>query len=393
MKVRILLLAPLTMHSDWLFADTLSEALATSKFTFDSRLFYFDRDFSVPSKPNATAFTAGDITKLETGSFYGLQLGAAHYGSYLLGLTDRSAGAGTSLLEIGTNHNLSFLGEAYAKYTYGGSSFQFGRQRLNTPLANDHDLRLLPSSYNAAVFTNTDVDNTLLSIGWIESYTGFGSRLNQFDDIAKEWGGGGLAYGYIENKSLNEIKFRVQYAKALDRANIKVGDYRYADVKWTPPGIFSWGAQFAGNDYQREKNATVIGLLGSADFGKIDVSLVYNRVFGNFFRAIESGPMYSDWQQGYGDYGPSQAFGGYLTYNYSPDLSIKLGRVNVFAKETEVLDDFTESMVDINYKLNKNHRIRIRYSIKDESTRAESIFPLYGDRDDLRLIYYYSFSR
>ncbi len=43
--------------------------------------------------------------------------------------------------------------------------------------------------------------------------------------------------------------------------------------------------------------------------GQFDLALMYNRIEGNRFRAVEAGPMYTDWQQGYGNYEPSDAVG------------------------------------------------------------------------------------
>lgn len=366
--------------------DDIGNALTNSRFNLDLRAFYFDRKFS-DATPGRTAFTAGGIAKLETGSFKKLQFGAAHYGNYSIGIVDKARAAGTSLLENGTNDNLSFLGEAYAKYSFGLSSLQLGRQRLSTPLANDHDLRALPVSYEAAVFRTKEIRLTLLETGWIKRYSGFGSRLNSFPDSSATWGKDGLAYVYLENSPTDNLRLRGQFAKAQDVNGIAVRDYRYVDAKVTLPKDIFFEGQYGGNDYAVGTNSKLFGLAGGIKFQKVDFAMLYNKIGGNSFRAIEAGPVYADWQQGYANYEPSLAFGGYLVFRPQEDLSVKLGRVNVAAKEASKKDDFKETILDAHWKINSANALRLRYSLKDQSAASGT-----ADTTDLRIIYYYSFS-
>ncbi len=76
-------------------------------------------------------------------------------------------------------------------------------------------------------------------------------------------------------------------------------------------------------------------------------------------------------------------------------LSIKLGYVDVSADENEVKDDYSEFNLDANYAINDISKLRVRYSIKNESSAAEETavagtYP-YVDQNDFRIIYYLSF--
>jgi hypothetical protein len=58
--------------------------------------------------------------------------------------------------------NYAFIGQAYINYAFGNTNIKIGRQRLDTPMAGADDARMLPNLFEAAVLSNTDVENTTL---------------------------------------------------------------------------------------------------------------------------------------------------------------------------------------------------------------------------------------
>ena len=56
----------------------------------------------------------------------------------------------------------SILGEAYVNYAAGKTNVKVGRQALSTPLAAGDDVRMLPTLFEAAVVSNSDITNTTL---------------------------------------------------------------------------------------------------------------------------------------------------------------------------------------------------------------------------------------
>jgi hypothetical protein len=120
--------------------------------------------------------------------------------------------------------------------------------------------------------------------------------------------------------------------------------------------------------------------------GMFDFTLLYDKVDDNDFKAVESGPMYSDWQQGYGNYEPSEAFGGQIIAHPFAGMSFKVGYVDVAADEGFDRDDFTEMNIDAKYKINAMSKLRVRYSQKDQTETSSR-----EDRDDFRIIYYLDF--
>ncbi|MFT7004008.1 MAG: imipenem/basic amino acid-specific outer membrane pore [Sulfurimonas sp.] len=380
-------------------ADSVENALKDGKFTMDARVFYFDRSFDTSGKDNVTSLTAGGIMKYTTKKYMGLTAGLAYYSSNsIAGLYSKQDGAGSNNL-TSDGDNINILGEAYLQYDRGNSMLKVGRQKLDTPLMNNHDLRTIATSYEAAIVKNKDIPGTEVELGYVWAFTDLGSNLNDFSDNESAWGDKGLAYVLVKNNSIKELKIKAQYVKTVSDeyelvgadTDIDITDYKYADVSYAIPfGKSTYvKAQYGGNAYNTGDDSTMVGAKTGTTLGMFDVAVLYNQIQDNEFKAVEAGPMYSDWQQGYGNYEPSTAFGGQVTVKPMDDLSVKAGYVDVSADEDSVKDDYTEINIDANYKINNISKVRVRYSMKDQSSKSEDAGA--EDRNDFRVIYYVSF--
>jgi len=382
-----------------LSTGSFAQALKDGKFTANLRAFYFDRSFDEDNtgKENATALTAGGIIKYVSGDYHGFSFGVAHYSSTRLGNTfTREEGSGTSILGR-SGENLAFVGEAYLQYDIGNTMLKVGRQQLSTPLMQNHDLRILPSVYEAAIIRNTDIPDTMIEVGYVDRYTGFTSKENDFLD--KKTGEDGLAYVSMTNKSIDNLSLRGQYIAALTDGTEREA-YGYIDAKYSLPfgtGTYVKG-QFGFNGYNEGEDSTLVGAKVGTTIGMFSIAALYDKISDNKFQAFESGPMYSDWQQGYGPYEQSTAYGGQLVVKPLDGLSVKFGYVNVESDTSMLFDDFTEFNLDAKYTINSWSKIRVRYSIKDQSDESEALRfdGIDGnggreDRDDFRIIYYMNF--
>ena len=378
-------------------AGDFAQALENGKFSAKLRAFYFDRSFDITDKDDAQALTAGGIIKYTSANYHGLSFGVAHYSSTRLGNTfSKEEGSGTSILGR-SGEDLAFLGEAYLQYDMKNTMFKVGRQQLSTPLMQNHDLRILPSVYEAAIIKNKDIPDTTIEVGFVDRYTGFTSKENAFLD--KKTGQDGLAYISLSNKSVDGLSLRAQYIDALtDEASRE--SYSYLDAKYNiPAGKNSYiKAQFGQNGYKDADDSTLVGTKVGTTVGMFDLALLYDKVSDNAFQAFESGPMYSDWQQGYGPYEASTAVGGQVVFKPMSGLSLKLGFVDVASDTDLLVDDFTELNIDAKYTINSYSKIRVRYSKKDQSDASEKLKfdNIDGnggreDRDDFRIIYYMNF--
>lgn len=369
-------------------AKTITEALKSGTTTINTRVFYFNRGFDKPDVKDAEALTAGGIMKYESGSIGNFKVGLGYYGSHsLFNTIDREKAGGTSLLQS-NGEDITLLGEAYVDFDTGTNQIKAGRQRLSTPLMNDHDLRMLPSTYEAIVYRNKSIPNTVIETGYVSRYSGFGSKLNKFDSQYLKWGTDGLAY--ISGKTkLENISLQGQYIETLDDTGI-FNNYSYLDTK-IPIHIGEktyLKAQYGGTGYQTGKDSNMFGLKAGTSFGPIDAAIVYNKIENNIYRAVEAGPMYTDWQQGYGNYEPSDAVGLQLIYHPSSKASIKAGYVDVESKDGDSfnLDSYKEFNFDAKYRINKSSKVRLRFSSKkqDQNSNRE-------DRNDFRVIYSHDF--
>ncbi len=356
--------------------------------SLDTRTFYFDRSFDAPATPDVEALTAGGILKYQSGRFHGIGVGLGYYGSYSLsGVVDRDKGGGSALLQP-DGEDISFLGEAYIDLDTGRHQLVVGRQRLATPMADDHDNRLLPSAYEAALYRYKTETDGQFEIGYIDAYTGFGSTFDGFDAPEADWGSDGLAYLYGKGEAFG-LQWRAQWVQTLEDSGV-YEDYGYLDANY--PLDLGEGsyvrAQYGRTGYQQGDAGQMYGFKAGTRIGGVELALLLNAIRDNRFDAVEAGPMYTDWQQGYGNYEPSDALGVQLTFFPSDRSSVKFGYVDVESKDGDAfnLDTFSEFNIDAQMSFSEAARIRFRYSLKDQDNSSDR-----QDRNDFRVIFYYNF--
>lgn len=373
-------------------ADTtdynLSEALKNGVTSFDLSVGYFNRGFDDEGVQNAEALTAGGIAKYESAKFKQFKLGLAYFGSHsLFNIINRDKGVATSFLQA-DGDDIAFLGEAYIDFSTDNQQIKLGRQRLSTPLMDDHNIRLLPSAYEALVYRNHSLDNTMIELGYVNRYSGFTSKLSDFESPDAKWGTEGLAYIFATTK-LADVALRAQYIKTLDDVGSRKS-FHYIDAAM-PLSIGEKSylkAQYAGTDYQFSDTSQMLGFKAGTRIYNIDVALSYNGIREGNFQAVEAGPMYTDWQQGYGPYQPSDAYGIQLVFHPDSKSSIKVGYVNVDGKQGSRIDEYAEYNLDAKYAITDVSSVRLRYSVKDQVHEdADGRY----DRTDLRLYYYHKF--
>jgi len=363
------------------------DAITKGSVSFDMSIGYFIRKFDDPGVDDAEALTGGGIVKYETAPYHQIKVGLAYYGSHNLGIVDRDKGAGTSFLQT-DGEDIAFIGEGYVQVGTGNHQVKVGRQRLATPLMDDHNLRLLPSSYEAVVYRNKALENTSLEFGYVKRYSGFGSRFSGFESPDSVWGEDGLAYVYATSK-VGIVDVRGQFIDMMDDTG-SLKNVRYADLSVPiEVGTKSYvKAQYGGTSYQEADSALMLGLKAGTTVSTVDLALVYNTIRDGNFQAVEAGPMYTDWQQGYGPYQPSEALGTQVVFYPSSQSSVKLGYVDVNGIDGSRVDEFVESNIDARYKFTDVSSFRVRYSIKDQAFEDEN-----GryDRTDFRMYYYHLF--
>ena len=382
--------------------ESFENSLKDGKFSANLKLFYMVRTFD-HKQADTKALNAGGILKYASGSFYNAKFGFAYYGSHKVsGIYSREQGIGTSLLQK-NGDDIQFLGEAYLEYAIAKTTLKTGRQRLDTPLLEDNDQRLVPTVYEATIIRSQDIADTLLEVGYVTAYSGFASKYSGFDKQKSNWGEDGLAYIYLKNSSVKSLTLRAQFIKAISNSDslgdkIKREDYQYIDLKYTLPiGSNTYiKAQYAGNNYIDTADSTLLGAkVGTSLSQFFDIAFMYDKISGNNLETIGSAPMYSDQQQGYGPYEPSVGVGAIVTFIPMQSLRIKTAYVHVKSDKADLIDDFSEYLVDLKYKINSYSKFRVRASFKDQSDASEKLLAMGNggreDRKDIRFIYYINF--
>lgn len=325
------------------------------------RAFSFDRSFDKPNTPDSEAVTVGGIIRYTTPPVFNLSAQVAYYTSLNTGIHSDETGKSSALL-ASDGSNIGFIGEANIRLNTPEMQIVYGRQQLSTPLANNHDLRLLPSVYHGVTAQYKPYG---LEAGHITKYSGFGSKYDGLQDIP--------SFTYLMHTSKY---ITAQFIQSEPR------DYYYAEANYAINDL-SLRAQFGANDNTVGKDSQMYGVKATYALPhQSSVALLANKINGNRWLAIESGAMYSDWMQGYGLYEPSKAYGFQLT-NQFKSLSTTLGAVRV---ADGIVDNYVEYQADFIYQINKANKARLRYSEKHQDSES-----LREDRNDLRIIYYYAF--
>jgi len=171
--------------------EPVVEAVAeesVGKFSGQFRAFYVDRTYNQGATGNRNALAVGGWVGYETAAWNGLSAGFKAYGVEAIRLHDfsvRSDAPGFLSYDPSLNgrdgENYGFFGEAYLNYATGNTNIKVGRQRLDTPFAGADDARMLPNLFEAAILSNTDIENTTLIAGHVTQMT-MGTFSNIYDN-------------------------------------------------------------------------------------------------------------------------------------------------------------------------------------------------------------------
>ena len=223
----------------------------------------------------------GGKLHIETNDWYGLSAGASFYTTNHLGQHD---GATVPFFDA-NNDSYSLLGEAYIQGQWGNTTLKVGRQEIDTPFADTDDLGMVPNTFEAAVFTNTDIADTTIVLMQVQKMSGVDSedagefnKLNGSDGVQIL----GLSYEGIAHTTLTGWFYNVS-----GEGQISYFDASYEDETDT----YTYGAvaQYVMQNYEHGEDSTIYGV--AASFGikylGLTSTLAYNKTEGraaeNFF--------------------------------------------------------------------------------------------------------------
>jgi len=151
-----------------------------------SRTFYIDRTYSGIVENNRNSLATGGYIGYKTPDFKGFTAAVAAYGVYGFNIHEVDSDSGDTqsydpALMGRDGDNYIFIGQAYLNYAVENTNIKVGRQRLDTPLIAADDARMLPNLFEAAVVTNTDIEDTTLTLAHVTRET-TGTFSNIYDD-------------------------------------------------------------------------------------------------------------------------------------------------------------------------------------------------------------------
>lgn len=190
------------------------QMFANGKVTGQVRSIYAGYNQKKQGEVDTYATALGGMLKYELANFNGFHAGVAIRGSQDLGFA-----TGTTL-QSKQNDELSSpkgsyiaLSEAYLHYANHGFTIRLGRQKIDTPLADTDDTRMVPNTFEAYMLTY-EYNKLLFTLGNIQQWQGAGAGLGYIDGIKQKtnWidteGSGTTMIGLTYDEAL---KFKAWY--------------------------------------------------------------------------------------------------------------------------------------------------------------------------------------
>ena len=223
----------------------------------------------------------GGKLHIETNNWYGISAGASFYTTNHLGQHD---GATVPFFDV-NNDSYALLGEAYIQGQWGNTTLKVGRQEIDTPFADTDDIGMVPNTFEAAVFSNTDIADTTIVLMQVQKMSGVDSedagefnKLNGSDGVQIV----GLTYEGITHTTLTGWFYNIS-----GEGQISYFDASYEDET----DAYSYGAvaQYVIQDYKHGEDSTIYGVAATLGIKYIGLTstLAYNKTEGraaeNFF--------------------------------------------------------------------------------------------------------------
>ncbi|MEH6442805.1 MAG: OprD family outer membrane porin [Oceanospirillaceae bacterium] len=256
-----------TSYSQMAAAEESAGFIAGSKLDLNLRTFYFHRDRKPSGSDDSIALTQGLRLNFESGYFNNIiGFDASIFAVGALSAKDDEGGTSTlRTTSNGEQKGYAKFGQAYAKVKLGeNSGLKIGRMTINTPLLDDSDSRVTPSS-TQGVYAFTQYQNIDLYGIWTDRGSAKTSeQFNEYtdtngDDYSVGIVGGGykfnsgvkldLAYGEADNV-LSQTYVSASYPIALsakDQLNLSSTFYHgEADGEGAQTNV---GADYSSNLY------------------------------------------------------------------------------------------------------------------------------------------------
>ncbi|MBU3015923.1 OprD family outer membrane porin [Poseidonibacter lekithochrous] len=237
-------------------AESLSEAFTNGKVKGELKSYYFDEAYDSANASNNSVWANGIKLGYVTNSFKGLKLGSTFQLSSTTSIDDDAGKQNKTMHASG-----AVLSEAYLEYKYKNTTFKGGRQFISLPLIKGSGSRLIKESFEGYFLSNTDIPDTLISLGKVTKYqtrtdgvtkttnsASFSNTNSNVGDTGEfnKIGTDGAISLYIKNNSIKKLAIQAHYVDFIDEVATL-----YVDAKYKFGGDFKpfVAAQYYNSNY------------------------------------------------------------------------------------------------------------------------------------------------
>ncbi|MEY3089768.1 MAG: hypothetical protein RL113_84 [Pseudomonadota bacterium] len=220
----------------------------------------------------------GGKLHLQTGEWQSISAGISIYTTNPIGSHD-----GAGMVFFDADHNAySTLGEVYLKLNYGKNRLKVGRQEIDTPYADTDDNGMIPNRFEAAVFTNNDIDDLTITLAYLTKMAGVDAEVPEtFTDRGMNEGipAVGISYEGNQNVAMQGWVYNIK-----DRMGDRV--FTYTDIVYNGSMEEYIAYEISGQYTTQEAfdgDATIYGISAALNMTPIGVTLstAYNKVEGS----------------------------------------------------------------------------------------------------------------
>jgi len=277
MKLVKLSLATIMAFSTSAFAaDTVKEAFENGKVSGAVQAAYWNRDKGT----DANIVNFGLDVSYETASFYNFAAKATFQSS-----SSPFINKDAKNLFSGDMHGSGAqLSELYLSYALGNTKAQIGRMYFATPLVYGSGSRMNRESFEGALVTNSDIQDTQITVGYVQKMQ---NRTDGEGNIGKftedfTWQGK-VAHGaytaVVKNASIQNLNLTVAYLKAKDLMEVA---YFEAAFKKDNFGLAS---QYYYSDKEGVESTDLFGLKGNMSVADASFVVAYTTTGDEYVHA------------------------------------------------------------------------------------------------------------
>lgn len=271
-------------------ATSLREVFEKGKVSGSLKSYYYAETFDTDTKEDSDIWANGGNLNYETGKLYGLRLGGEFQASFIGYKDDKSSVTKGSMDAEG-----AVLSEAYLQYDLFRTSFKGGRQHINLPLIANSGSRLIKESFEGYLFTNTDIHDTTINIGWVRKYqtrtdqSSYGD--NWFVDYEENGSGkpgdfydigdDGVFSFYMKNSTVKNLAVQAHYTDVLNEVAGLYADAKYTFDEVTTKPYVAGQYYYSNYDDSAKDDNYLLGFRAGLNVVGIDLFAGYTTVGGS----------------------------------------------------------------------------------------------------------------